>query len=92
MERAVANDPPEFDCSTLSADGRPAAAWTARDFGVSGVIGDPRPATAEQGQAILESLAESWARGIVELHRLRWVERREPSWGRTNQTGYIAAP
>jgi creatinine amidohydrolase len=89
MEHAVANYPPEFACKTLSSDGRPAAAWTARDFGPSGVIGDPLPATAEQGHAILESLAESWARGISELHALKWVERDAQSWGRSHMVGDI---
>ena len=92
MQHAVANYPPEFPSKTLSPDGRPAAAWTARDFGPSGVIGDPLPATPEQGRAILESLAESWARGITELHQMRWVERAEPSWGRLHQNGHIASP
>jgi creatinine amidohydrolase len=89
MQHAVANYPPEFDAPTLSSEGRPAAAWTARDFGESGVIGDPLPATAEQGQVILDSLADSWARGITELHRLRWIERAERSWGTLHQTGDI---
>jgi creatinine amidohydrolase len=62
MEHAVANYPPEFPSKVLSGDGRPACAWTARDFGTSGVIGDPLPATPEQGQAILDSLAQSWGR------------------------------
>ena len=47
MERAVTNYPPPFPSSLLSPDGRPACAWSARDFGPSGVIGDPLPATAE---------------------------------------------
>ena len=89
MQHAVANYPPEFPCKTLSADGRPAAAWTARDFGPSGVIGDPLPATPEQGHAILDSLAESWARGITELFELHWIERPEQSWGRAHQDGHI---
>jgi creatinine amidohydrolase len=89
MQHAVANYPPEFPCKTLSADGRPAAAWTARDFGPSGVIGDPLPATPEQGHAILDSLAESWARGITELHAMHWIERPEQSWGRAHQDGHI---
>jgi len=92
MEHAVANYPPEFPSKILSADGRPACAWTARDFGESGVIGDPLPATPEQGRAILDSLAESWARGITELYQMRWLERKEPSWGKGHQSGYIAAP
>ena len=45
MERAVANFPPVFPSKLLSQDGRPACAWTARDFGPSGVIGDPHGAT-----------------------------------------------
>ena len=89
MQHAVANYPPEFPCKTLSVDGRPAAAWTARDFGPSGVIGDPLPATPEQGHAILDSLAESWARGITELHEMHWIERPEQSWGRAHQDGHI---
>ena len=89
MEHAVANYPPEFPSKTLSADGRPAAAWTARDFGPSGVIGDPLPATPEQGRAILDSLAESWAKAIEELHAMRWLARSEPSWGKAHQAGFI---
>ncbi len=90
MEHAVANYPPEFPSKVLSSDGRPACAWTARDFGDSGVIGDPLPATPEQGREILESLAVSWAQGITDLHNLRWIVRNERSWGKTHQTGDIA--
>ncbi len=90
MEHAVANYPPEFPSKVLSSDGRPACAWTARDFGDSGVIGDPLPATPEQGREILESLAVSWAQGITDLHNLRWIVRNERSWGKAHQTGDIA--
>jgi creatinine amidohydrolase len=90
MERAAPNVPPEFGCPTLSADGRPAAAWTARDFGPSGVIGDPTPATPEQGQVILDSLADSWAKGITELHQLKWIERTAPTWGRMHWNGDVS--
>ena len=89
MERAVANYPPPFPSKMLSADGRPACAWTTRDFGPSGVIGDPMGATVEQGRAILDSLAESWATAITELHELRWVVREEATWGRAQQTGHV---
>ena len=89
MERAVANYPPEFPSKLLSPDGRPACAWTARDFGPSGVIGDPLPATREQGEAILESLAKSWADAITELHQARWPARAEATWGRGAETGHI---
>jgi creatinine amidohydrolase len=90
MQHAVANYPPEFPSQVLSADGRPACAWTARDFGDSGVIGDPLPATPEQGQAILDSLAISWAQGITDLHHMHWIERNERSWGMLHHQGDIA--
>ena len=90
MEHAVANYPPEFPSKVLSSDGRPACAWTARDFGDSGVIGDPLPATPEQGREILESLAVSWAQGITDLHNMHWIVRNERSWGKAHQTGDIA--
>jgi creatinine amidohydrolase len=89
MQHAVANYPPEFPSKVLSGDGRPACAWTARDFGPSGVIGDPLPATPEQGHAILESLAESWAQGISDLHAMSWPEREAQSWARSHQHGHI---
>jgi creatinine amidohydrolase len=89
MERAVANYPPEFPSKLLSPDGRPACAWSARDFGTSGVIGDPLPATREQGEAILDSLASSWAQAITELHTLRWPAREEATWGLAHHQGHI---
>ncbi len=89
MHRAVANYPPVFPSKLLSPDGRPACAWSSRDFGPSGVIGDPLPATREQGEAILESLAQSWAEAITELHHARWPAREEATWGLANHTGFI---
>ena len=91
MEHAVANYPPEFPSKVLSGDGRPACAWTARDFGTSGVIGDPLPATPEQGQAILDSLAQSWAQGIQDLFAMHWIERDAQTWGRSHHNGDIAS-
>ena len=38
MEHAVANFPPPFPIKLLSADGRPACAWTSRDFGPARLI------------------------------------------------------
>ena len=92
MSEAVAAYPPEFPSKTMSADGRPAAAWTARDFGPSGVIGDPMAATREQGLEILDSLANSWVKAITEFHEMHWVVRPDVSWGTSNQTGDIAKP
>ncbi len=89
MDRAVANFPPEFPSKLLSPDGRPACAWTARDFGPSGIIGDPLPATAEQGRDILDSLANSWAQAMTELHELKWAARAEATWSRAQHTGHI---
>lgn len=89
MNRACANYPPEFPAATLMTEGRPAAAWTARDFGPSGVIGDPTGATREQGEQILASLVESWAKAIEEVHRMRWVERDAQSWGTSQYAGDI---
>ncbi len=90
MQEAVANYPPIFPSKTMSENGRPAAAWTARDFGPSGVIGDPLPATREQGLEILDSLATSWARAITEFHEMEWVVRDDQSWGTSHQSGFIA--
>ena len=53
------------------------------------MIGDPLPATAEQGLAILDSLADSWAAAITELHQLQWAARDETTWGRGQHTGHI---
>ena len=91
MERAVANFPPPFPSKLLSPDGRPACAWTARDFGPSGVIGDPLGATPEQGAEILETLSDSWVQAITDLFHLQWVEREVGSWGHGHQQGHIEA-
>ena len=91
MDRAVASYPPEFPSKLLSPDGRPACAWAARDFSESGVIGDPTPATAEQGQAILDSLATSWAQAITELYEAHWPARSAPTWERGQFAGEVAS-
>ena len=89
MARAVANFPPPFPSKILSGDGRPACAWTARDFGTSGVIGDPLGATREQGLHILDTLAASWVEAITDLFRMQWVVRDAASWGHGHQHGHI---
>jgi creatinine amidohydrolase len=78
-----------FPSKVLSADGRPACAWTARDFGPSGVIGDPLGATREQGEDILDTLSSSWVEAITDLYHLQWVVRDVPSWGYGHQQGHI---
>lgn len=92
MEHAVANYPPVFPSKLLSGDGRPACAWTSRDFGPTGVIGDPTTATREQGLEILDTLADSWVQALTELHEMQWVVREEPTWERGHQTGFIQQP
>jgi creatinine amidohydrolase len=89
MDRAVANVPPVFPSKILSQDGRPACAWTARDFGPSGIIGNPLGATREQGLEILDTLSDSWVQAITDLHRMRWIERDAQSWGYGQQQGHI---
>jgi creatinine amidohydrolase len=89
MERAVAEYPPPFPIASLSADGRPGCAWSTMDFSASGVIGDPTAATPEHGRVILESLATHWAGAITEIHRLRWVVREAPTWGRGHEQGHV---
>lgn len=89
MERTQPNMPPPFPSRILSTDGRPACAWTARDFGPSGVIGDPTGATREQGLDILETLSDSWVQAITDLFHMQWVVRDVPSWGHVHQQGHI---
>ncbi|MEO7548825.1 MAG: creatininase family protein [Ramlibacter sp.] len=89
MERAVPNIPPVFPSKILSGDGRPACAWTARDFGPSGIIGDPMGATREQGLDILDTLSDSWVTAITDLFRMQWLVREAQSWGYGHQAGHI---
>lgn len=88
MDRAEANYPEPFPCPTLS-NGRPAAAWVSLDFGPSGVIGDPRGATLEQGQQLLQQLGEQWAQAITEIHQANWIKRPQQAWGRSQFNGHI---
>ena len=92
MERAVANVPPPFPSKILSPDGRPPCAWTARDFGPSGIIGDPLGATREQGLHILDTLSASWVQAITDLFHARWLVRDAASWGHVHQHGHIETP
>ncbi|KAF1023512.1 MAG: Creatinine amidohydrolase [Paracidovorax wautersii] len=89
MARAAASYPPVFPSKLLSPDGRPACAWVARDFGPSGVIGDPTTATREQGEQILSTLADSWVQALTDLYRMDWPHRAEPTWSRGHHTGHV---
>ncbi|WNL41640.1 creatininase family protein [Halomonas sp. PAMB 3264] len=88
MERAKACMPDPFPCPTLSST-RPAAAWVARDFGPTGVIGDPTHATQEQGAKLLDELSSQWAQAITEVHKVQWHVRQASSWGRGQYTGDV---
>jgi len=44
-------------------------AWLTRDIAPSGVMGDPRPATAEKGARWLEQAATRLAAALVEMAR-----------------------
>ena len=75
--------------SLLSPDGRPACAWTARDFGPSGVIGDPTARHRRTGAGDPRNpWPVSWAAAIAELHELQWASRDpKPTWGRASHQG-----
>lgn len=88
MDRVTVNVLEPFPCPTLSRT-RPAAAWCALDFGPSGVIGDPTGAELEQGVALVDQLAASWATVIGEVYRMRWATRQATTWGRGQFQGHI---
>ena len=72
IDRRVCEYPPALPAgSLLSAEGRLPYAWVTRDLSRSGVIGDATAATADMGRALLDSLADGWARLLGELHRFR---------------------
>lgn len=72
MERAVAEYPPaRAEGDLLSIEGPLPYAWLTHDLSRSGVIGDPRTATREKGERLLDSLAQGWVRVIEEIHRFR---------------------
>ncbi len=52
-------------------DARIPFGWSARDLTASGVIGDARAANAEEGRQLLDAMADSLAREIELIHRLR---------------------
>ncbi|NBS46501.1 MAG: creatininase family protein, partial [Betaproteobacteria bacterium] len=39
----------------------------------------------------LDSLADSWAQAITELHTLQWASREEATWGRAQHQGDVQA-
>ncbi|MNN98215.1 hypothetical protein D3C81_2175530 [compost metagenome] len=53
------------------------------------MIGDPTPATLEQGQMLLDQLGSQWAKAIGEVHRMQWLTRPQATWGRSQYSGHI---
>ncbi|GAB4217463.1 MAG: creatininase family protein [Synechococcales cyanobacterium] len=71
MERAVKEYPPNFGSSLLSPEGSLPFAWVTRDLSTTGTIGDPLPATAAKGEALIQELAQGWVQVITEIHHFR---------------------
>jgi creatinine amidohydrolase len=56
------------DPHTLTPEGGPANfAWLTRDIAPSGVMGDPRPSSAEKGARWLERMATAVAEALVAM-------------------------
>ena len=70
MAAAVKEFPKAFPTeSLLSLEGRLPVAWTMKDLSRSGVVGDATLATAEKGEAILNSVSLGWVRVLKEVYR-----------------------
>jgi creatinine amidohydrolase len=72
MNLAIAEYPQNLpENSLLSMEGKNPFAWVTKDLSKSGTIGDPTPATIEKGEAIWESLSESWAQLIKDIYEFQ---------------------
>ncbi len=70
MMAAVKEFPKAFSKeSLLSLEGRLPMAWTMKDISRSGVVGDATAATAEKGEAILNSVSVGWVRVFEEIYQ-----------------------
>jgi creatinine amidohydrolase len=62
--------------------GRPArAAWLSRDFGPSGVIGDPTRATPERGRELFEAMVATLGATLAEVARFDFEPTSSTSQG-----------
>lgn len=76
MTAAVKEFPKAFPAeSLLSLEGQLPMAWTMKDLSRSGVVGDATVATAEKGEAILNSVVAGWVRVLQEIY---WFEGLSP--------------
>ncbi|MGD1897350.1 MAG: creatininase family protein [Phormidesmis sp.] len=70
MKEAVRELPETFEPgSLLSLEGRLPTAWLMEDLSRSGVVGDATVATAEKGEAILDSVVAGWVKVFEEIYR-----------------------
>jgi creatinine amidohydrolase len=59
---------PEFASATFS--------WLTRDIAPSGVMGDPSPATADNGWRWCEAMSDRIAKALIEMHDFREILER----------------
>jgi creatinine amidohydrolase len=55
-----------------SLEGAAPCSWLTRELSSSGVVGDPRPATAELGRQLFERLVEGWRKRLEALLHSDW--------------------
>jgi creatinine amidohydrolase len=61
------------DCKHLTLEGAVATAWLADDLSPSGVIGDPRSATAELGHRVLDHWVGQLAGALAEMSAFQFI-------------------
>jgi creatinine amidohydrolase len=70
MDRAVRNVPEWMAGNEqVRFGGSVSFGWTSDDFGPSGVIGDPIPASAEHGKAVFEASVARLGQAFAEIAR-----------------------
>ncbi len=78
MVAAVKEFPKAFPAkSLLSLEGKLPVAWTMRDLSRSGVVGDATVATAEKGEAILQSVSAGWIRVLEEIYQFKGISPQD---------------
>jgi len=75
MTQAVNEQPEPFAAdSLLSLEGNLPTAWLMRDLSKSGVVGNATVATAQKGEAILDSVVKGWVQVFEEISRFEGFE------------------
>lgn len=76
MEHAARSVPEELAGNRhVRFGGAVAFGWSSRDFGTSGVIGDPTEATADRGKQLFESAVRDVGEAMAEVSRFRFPAR-----------------